>query len=225
MNNDMSEILERRRILIVDDHAIVRDGLTKIIDQEKDIVVCGQAETAGDAATKAEDLKPDMVIVDISLDGVSGIELTKTLRERYPDLRILVLSMHKESVYAERALRAGADGYIMKQEKGEKLLAVIRLVLDGQTYVNERLQLKLLRNLSGSGIKFESSMVDRLGAREFEVFRLLGKGYGTRQIADELQICIKTVESHRGHIREKLKMGNTLELLQYSREWCASEKM
>jgi len=224
--NPAENTMHRYRILIVDDHAIVRDGLFKIINQEKDLEACGEAEKADEAMKKVEALKPDIVIIDISLEGTSGIELTRNLRERYSDLRILVLSMHKESVYAERALRAGADGYIMKQENGDKLLGAIRLVLDGKTYVNERIQTKLIRSLSRSlGQHPESSLVDRLGSREFEVFRLIGKSYGARQIADELKISIKTVEAHRGHIRAKLNLQTTFELIQYARDWSISEQL
>lgn len=212
-----------KRILLVDDHAVFREGLAKILEPETDLDVCGEAENASAALLRAEELRPDMAIVDISLEGISGIVLTKDLRSRFPDLRILILSMHKESLYAERALAAGAHGYIMKHESGQKLAEAIRRVLSGQTFVSEQLNQKLLNGLFRSpGENKPSSLVDRLGVREFEVFRLIGKGYGTRQIADELEISIKTVEAHRIHIREKLNLSNTFELVQYAREWSLS---
>jgi len=169
-------------------------------------------------------LKPDLAIVDISLEGVSGLDLTRSLRAQFPDIRILVLSMHQESVYGERALRTGANGYIMKQEGARCLLEAIHCVLDGQTYVSPRLSQLLLQTLSRSRPESQPSLIGRLGAREFEVFRLLAKDRSTRQIADDLGISIKTVEAHREHIRDKLDLRDTPELIQYAHEWIASEK-
>ena len=210
-------------MLIVDDHALFREGLAKIIGQEQDLRVCGQAANAADAMMEAKTQTPELVIVDISLEGISGLELTRQLREIYPDLRILILSMHNETVYAERALRSGADGYIMKQESGRQLLSAIHQVLDGKTYVSERIQQQLLRGISRTGASFVAARVDRLGAREFEVFQHIAQGHGTRQIAEALAISVKTVEAHRGHIREKLDLASNSDLIQYARDWAGSE--
>jgi len=213
----------KRKILIVDDHGVFREGLIRIISQEKDLNVCGEATDAAEALEQIPRLKPDLVMVDISLEGMNGIDLTKNLRERFPTIRILVLSMHKESLYAERALRAGANGYIMKRERGQKLLGAIRHVLNGETYVSEELNKVILERLSLPGRDQGASSIDRLSDRELEVFRLIGQGYGTRQIADSLHLSMKTVESHRENIRTKLNLQSTFELVQHAIHWSFNE--
>jgi len=207
------------KILLVDDHAVFRDGLARIIGQEKDLVICGEASDGVEALDLVPRLKPDLVIVDITLEGMTGIDLIDTLRKRYPDLRILVLSMHKESLYAQRALRSGANGYIMKRESGKKLLTAIRQILSGKTYISEELNNVILDNLSGQGRNSGPASVDRLSDRELEVFRLIGQGYGTRQMADHFHVSMKTIESYRERIRAKLNLESTFELVQHAIHW------
>ena len=214
----------KHKILLVDDHAVFRDGLVRIIDQEKDLSVCGEASDGMEALDLAPRLKPDLVIVDVSLEGMTGIDLTKSLREHFPDIRILVLSMHKESIYAERALRAGANGYIMKKESGRKLLGAMRHVLAGQTYISEDLNQLILEKLSGAAGKADQAPIDRISDRELEVFRLIGQGYGTRQMADHLHVSMKTVESYRERIRAKLNFDSTFELVQHAIHWTFGER-
>ena len=219
----MKEVLEKKRLLIVDDHPIVRQGITRLINYEEELMVCGEAGNAKEALEAVEKEKPDMVIVDISLKGRSGLELIKDIRMRFQDLPVLVVSMHDESLYAERVLRAGAKGYIMKQEPPEKVLNAIRQVLSGKIFVSEKMREKMLqRYVLGSSQK-NASTVERLSDRELEVFRLIGKGMGTRQIAKELDLSIKTVETYREHIKEKLNLENSSKLLQYAIDWVQNE--
>lgn len=219
----MKEVIEKKRLLIVDDHPIVRQGITRLINYEDELMVCGEAGNAKEALEAVEREKPDMVIVDISLKGRSGLELIKDLRMRHQDLPVLVVSMHDESLYAERVLRAGAKGYIMKQEPPEKVLNAIRQVLSGKIFVSEKMREKMLqRYVLGSSQK-NASTVERLSDRELEVFRLIGKGMGTRQIAKELDLSIKTVETYREHIKEKLNLENSSKLLQYAIDWVQNE--
>jgi DNA-binding NarL/FixJ family response regulator len=213
----------RFKVLIVDDHTVFREGLIEIIKQDPDLQVCGDAHDAPSALLMAEKFKPDVATVDVSMEGVSGLALTKDLRSRFPEMRILVLSMHKGSVYAERALRAGANGYVMKQESAQRVLAAIRRVLEGGTAVSETINQALLKGLfrqGGSAV----SPVERLSASEFEVFKMVADGLGTRQIAENLRISSKTVESHRGHIRRKLGL-EAFELVGYARDWAAAGGM
>jgi DNA-binding NarL/FixJ family response regulator len=207
------------RILLVDDHPVVLQGLTQIVNQEAGLMVCGQALKADGALQAIEQLKPDLAVVDISLRGTSGLDLVKTLKDRYPRLAVLVLSMHDESLYAERVIRAGARGYIMKEEASDKLLNAIRRVLEGGIYLSEKMSSKLLSQLVNRPRRKEGSSIDFLGDRELEVFRLIGQGNSTRQIAEKLHLSVKTVESHREHIKEKLKLGSATELMQHAFQW------
>ncbi len=209
----------KKRILIVDDHPILRKGLSMLINQEADLVVDGEAEDARRAMEMIESMKPDMVIVDISLPGIDGIELLKMVRLRYPDLPALVVSMHDEALFAERALRAGARGYIMKQEAAENVLTGIRRVLGGEIFVSNRVTTKIVEKFFDSGPGATNSPLDFLSDREFTVFQLIGQGFGTRQIADKLHLSVKTVESYRSHIKEKLKLGSGTDLLKYAIQW------
>src|SRR5579871_6784332 len=167
-------------ILIVDDHPIVRQGLALLINREPDLAVCGDAEEAGSALRRIEELKPDLIVVDISLNGPDGLDLLKDIRTRDPNLPILILSMHDESLYAERALRAGANGYIMKQEATERVLVAIRQILGGEVYVSERMSKKIVQQFVGGSGAAKRSVIDELTDRELEVFRLIGQGHGTR---------------------------------------------
>jgi len=201
------------KIFIVDDHPVLREGLAQLIDQQKDISICGQFEDGSTAFESIATLKPDLALVDISLKGSNGIELLKNIKTNYPKLLVLVLSMHDESLYAERALRAGAAGYIMKQEATEKVLEAIRKVLAGQIYLSEKISTKLMHQLVSGHTPGNGSLMDRLSDRELEVFGLIGQGRGTRQIAEQLHLSVKTIESHRAHIKEKLNLNNATELV------------
>ena len=201
------------RILLVDDHPILRQGLAQLINQEKDLMVCGQFEEANKALEGVIQMKPDAAIVDISLKGSSGIELLKNIKVQYPKLIVLVLSMHDESLYAERALRAGAAGYIMKQEATEQVLVALRKILNGEIYLSERMSSKLMHQLVSGRATETGSLMERLSDRELEIFGLIGEGRGTRQIAEQLHLSVKTIESHRAHIKEKLNLKNATELV------------
>ena len=203
-----------RRILIVEDHPIMRSGLVQLITTEKDLVVVGQFEEAGPAFGSIERLQPDVAIIDLSLKGSSGLELIKSIKAAYPKLLMLVLSMYDESVYAERVLRAGAAGYVMKQEATDKVLVALRKVLAGGIYLSDRMSSKFMHQLVG-GVKAANggSLIERLSDRELEVFGLIGEGRGTRQIAEQLHLSVKTVESHRAHIKEKLNLRSATELV------------
>jgi DNA-binding NarL/FixJ family response regulator len=206
------------KVFLVDDHPIVRQGLALFIEREPDLMVCGEAEDATSALQAIRDAAPDFVILDISLNGPDGLELLKTLRVRYPNLPALVLSMHDESVYAERALRAGANGYIMKQEAADKVITAIRHILGGDVYLSDNLTKRMLQQFVNGSISPRDPLA-KLSDRELEVFRLIGAGHGTRQIADELHVSTKTVESYQAHIKEKLALRNARELVQHAVEW------
>jgi len=211
--NDKSSKKAVHRIMIVDDHPIMREGLAQLLEHEKDLTICGQFEEATKAFDAIGDLKPDLALVDISLKGSSGIDLLKNIKIHYPKLLVLVLSMHDESLYAERVLRAGAVGYIMKQEASEKVLIAIRQILNGEIYLSEKMSAKLMHQLVGGKATSTGSLMERLSDRELEVFGLIGQGRGTRQIAEQLHLSIKTIESHRAHIKEKLDLKNATELV------------
>ncbi|MFO1496924.1 MAG: response regulator transcription factor [Verrucomicrobiota bacterium] len=209
----------KRRVLLVDDHPIVREGLTEMINHEEDLQVCGTAEEMNQSLDQIEKIKPDMVVLDISLKGSNGIEVLKNIKVRYPKLLVLVLSMHDETLYALRALRAGAAGYIMKQEPAERVLSAIRQVLNGEISLSANMEKKMMKQLVGGRAARTGSPLEDLSDRELEVFRLIGKGYSTRQIAEELHLSIKTIESHRAHIKEKLNLKNAMELVQHAIQW------
>src|ERR1700691_5696027 len=217
-------IARKKMVFVVDDHPIVRQGLALLINQETDLAVCGQAEEMHSALRAIPTARPDILIVDISLNGPDGLELLKNIRLTSPRLPVLVLSMHDESIYAERALRAGANGYIMKQEATEKVLVAVRRILAGEVYVSDRIADKMLKHyITGSGSLRNSSIAD-LSDRELEVFRLIGEGHGTRQIAEELYLSVKTVESYQAHIKEKLSLRSPRDLMQHAIQWNMNEK-
>ncbi|HYZ82932.1 MAG TPA: response regulator transcription factor [Bryobacteraceae bacterium] len=214
----------RSRVFIVDDHPIVREGLALLINREPDLCICGDADEASSALRLIQELKPDLAVVDISLNGPDGLVLLKDIRAHDPNLPVLILSMLDELLYAERALHAGASGYIMKQEATERVLVAIRRILAGEIYVSERMANRMLhRFASGGQVKQESPIAD-LTDRELEVFRLIGEGHGTRQIAEELRISVKTVESYQAHIKEKLSLTNARELVQRAIQWMIDNK-
>jgi DNA-binding NarL/FixJ family response regulator len=219
-----NQAVAKKRILVVDDHPIVRQGLSLLLNREPDLVVCGEAEEATGAMHVLASARPDVLIVDISLTGPDGLDLLKNIRITHPTLPVLILSMHEESIYAERALRAGANGYIMKQEATEKVLVAVRRILSGEIYVSDRIANKMLKHyITGSGTLRNSSIAD-LSDRELEVFRLIGDGHGTRRIAEELHLSIKTVESYQAHIKEKLSLRSARELMQHAIQWNMNEK-
>jgi DNA-binding NarL/FixJ family response regulator len=214
---------DKKRVLVVDDHPMMRQGLAQLIENESDLVVCCEADTAGQALDVVSLKKPDLALVDLSLPDKSGLELIKDIRALRPDLPILVVSMHDEAIYAERVLRAGGRGYIMKQEGGKKLLHAIRQVLSGQIYVSEKMSAKILEIFSGHRPQSSSSPVERLSDREFEVFQWIGQGKGTREIAQRLHLSVKTVEVHRANIKEKLKVQTGTDLVRYAIRWVEAE--
>jgi DNA-binding NarL/FixJ family response regulator len=213
-----------RKIFIVDDHAVMRQGLAKLVGDEKDLEVCGEAESAADALKAIGRLKPDLAIVDISLTGRTGIELIRDVRQHYPGVCVLVLSMHDETIYSERVLRAGGRGYIMKQEGGKVLMQAIRQVLKGQVYLSERMSAKVFERLSNSA-QTAGSPLELLSDREMEVFQLIGDGLGTRQIAEQLHLSMKTVEVYRAHIKRKLNLKDGTALVRYAIRWAETEKI
>jgi DNA-binding NarL/FixJ family response regulator len=212
-----------RRILIVDDHPMMRTGLAQLINNEPDLKVCAEADTSGQAVAAAMKLKLDIALLDISLPDKNGIELIKDLRALKPELPLLVVSMHDETVYAERVLRAGARGYIMKQEGGQKFLQAIRQVLDGRIFVSDKMSARILEVFSGRPTGESSSPVRRLSDREFEVFQFIGQGIGTRDIAGRLHLSVKTIEVHRANIKGKLHLKTATELVRYAVRWVDSQ--
>jgi len=214
----------KAKILLVDDHPIVRQGLKELIEQEADLFVCGEAQSGSEALQAIAAAKPDLAMVDISLQGTNGLELIKQIKAGHSDVPVLVLSMHDETLYAERALRAGARGYVMKEEATARLIAGIRRVLSGEIYLSERMSARLLSRFVGGGSQTEGSPIERLSDRELEVFELIGRGIGTRQIAEQLHLSIKTIESHREHIKEKLKLGSSQELMRHAVHWVQFER-
>ena len=210
-------------VFLVDDHPLVRQGLGQIINNETDLEVIGEAEDASKALHLIETKQPDLVIVDISLRGNNGLELIKNIKAVLPNLPILVFSMHDESVYAQRALRAGARAYVMKQESADKILLAIRRIIDGDIYVSHRVADQVLQQLVNGKTSGSESPIERLSDRELEVIQLIGKGLSTREIASNLNLSVKTIESHRAHIKEKLNLRNATELVQFSVQWVEQE--
>jgi DNA-binding NarL/FixJ family response regulator len=209
----------------VEDHPVTREGFAQLLNFQRDLEVCGQAGIAAQALTEIAVLNPDLVIVDISLAGTSGIELIKDLVSRHPILKILVLSMHDESLYAERALRAGARGYVMKQAATEHVMAAIRHVLGGGVYLSERMRNHLLLHVVGRLSAAGASDLDRLSDRELEVFQLIGEGRTTAQIGASLHLSVSTVETYRAHIKEKLRLRNATELVQHAVDWIRTREL
>ncbi len=208
-----------RRVLIVDDHPIVRQGLRRVMENEDDLMVCGEAETARDARAAIKELSPDVIIADISLKQGDGIELVRDVRAHYPNLPILVLSMHDETIYAERMLSAGANGYIMKQAASEQFLVSLRRVLDGGIYVSEAVGNNMIQKFAAGGSYISANPIDRLSNRELQILHMIGKGMSTRETAQSLNLSIKTVESHRQRIKRKLSLNTGTQLVQYAVNW------
>jgi DNA-binding NarL/FixJ family response regulator len=213
---------ERRKIFIVDDHPVFREGLAVLIGREGDLTVCGEADDASQALACIERLKPDLTLVDLGLPGRSGLELIKDIRAVSSNTALLVISMHDEALYAERVLRAGGRGYIMKQEGPEKILQAIRQVLDGQIYLSKKMAVRILDAFSGRRPR-TTSPIGRLTDRELEVLQLVGQGKDSHDIAKQLNLSFKTVDAHRGHIKEKLELKNHTELISYAARWVETQ--
>lgn len=212
------------RIVIVDDHPLMRKGLVMSIESETDLTVCAQASTAEDALGIVESEEPDLVIVDVSLPGMSGLELIKQIHAIRPAMKTLVVSRHDESLYAERAIRAGARGYVMKLEAADVMVKAIRRVMNGGIYVSEEINERLLLGMAAGHEMLSQSPLEVLSDRELEVFELTGRGYGTRDIAERLHLSVKTVESYRARIKTKLNLGSAAELMQHAVQWVEGEK-
>jgi DNA-binding NarL/FixJ family response regulator len=215
----MAPMARKFTVLLIDDHPIVRQGLALLISREPDLTVCGEAEGARSGLQAVANLHPDIVVLDLSLSGPDGLDVLKEIRMKSGDLPVLILSMHDETIYAERALRAGANGYIMKQEATEKVLVAIRRILHGDIYLSERLTSTMLNQFVHGTASAKRSPVVNLTDRELEIFRLIGEGHSTRRIAEELHLSVKTIESHQARIKEKLALRNARELVQHAIEW------
>ncbi|HZV35857.1 MAG TPA: response regulator transcription factor [Verrucomicrobiae bacterium] len=213
----------RRKIILVDDHPMMRAGMSQLINKQEDLEICAEAGDPAEAFEKLSTTKPDLILTDITMPGRSGIEFIKDLLAMQADLRILVVSMHDENLYAERVLRAGARGYIMKESGGENLLLAIRQVLSGQVYVSSTMSAKILGNLSSRKPRGSTSPIEKLSDREFEIFQLIGHGKGTREIAGELHLSPKTVEVHRAHIKEKFGLKDAPSLVHHAIRWVEAE--
>jgi DNA-binding NarL/FixJ family response regulator len=213
----------RTRILLVDDHAVVRFGIAQLINRQSDMVVCGEEENAANALSAITKLHPDLVIADISLKDSSGLELMRNIKAQYTKLPVLVVSAHDESIYAEIAFRAGALGYLMKQEALDKILTAIRRVLSGNIYVSDALAAKMLQQQIRGKVDIQESPVKSLSDRELEVFQLIGQWKKTSEIAQELHLSIKTIEYYREQIKRKLNLKNSAELTQHATSWVQRE--
>lgn len=209
----------KKRVFLVDDHPMVRERLAHLIDQQEDLRVCGEASDAIDALDRICRVRPDIAIVDLSLRASNGLDLIKDLKSRGSDVPVLVLSMHDESLYAERVLRAGAMGYVSKQEATRNILLAIRRVLEGSVYVSPGVAGSLVKRMVGGISPGEASPISRLADRELQVFQLIGRGQGTRKIAESLNLSVKTVESYRARIKEKLQIDDGVKLLQRAVQW------
>ncbi len=207
------------RILLIDDHPIMRHGLAQLLGAEDGLTICGEAGSAREGMTAADRLKPDLVILDLTLPDKHGLELLKDLQVQHPGLRCLVLSMHDEDLYAERALRAGARGYIMKEAAADHLVTAVRKILSGGLYLSENLASKMIEQLSGVRGKTGATGVENLTDRELEVLALIGEGVATKNIAERLSISARTVEAHRAHIKEKLNICDGAALVKYAVQW------
>ena len=212
----------KAKVLVVDDHPVVRQGMAQLISHEPDLTVCGEAGSVPEALKAIAACHPDVAVVDLSLKGASGLELLKDIKVRYPRLPVLVLSMADENVFAERALRAGARGYMMKEEAAEKVLEAIRCVMAGRIYLSDAMASRLLHQFVDGKSKAGASPVDGLSDRELEVFQLIGRGLGTGEIARQLHLSPKTIETYRAHIKNKMNLESATELLQHAIQYVQS---
>jgi DNA-binding NarL/FixJ family response regulator len=213
----------KTKILLVDDHPMVREWLATLINQQSDLQVCGETDSAPKALQMMGLVHPDVAIVDISMEGGSGIELIKNSKASHPNVKTIVLSMHDEALYAERALRAGARGYIMKREATKRVLQAIRCVLGGKLYLSDKMAMMMAEKFVDGRPSTPGSVLERLSDRELEVFQLLGRGYSSRRIAEELHVSVKTVQAFCARIKEKLGLSSATELLREATRWHDSQ--
>jgi DNA-binding NarL/FixJ family response regulator len=217
--------IAKKRILLVDDHPIFRRGLEDLLKSQEDLTICGHADSAPAALEGMRNLHPDLAIVDVSINGADGIELVKQMKAEMPHLAVLVLSMHDESLYALRALKAGALGYVMKAEALSQVVNAVRRVLDGRIFVSPQFGEKLIFKAVHGSDSGSPSPVDRLSDRELEVLMMLGKGHSTKSIAKELNLSVKTIETHRAHIKEKLGFTDAGEMVRFAIDWVAHQEL
>jgi len=217
-------MIDKAKVLVVDDHPLVREWLATLINQQSDLQVCGEADSAPKALQMIGEVKPEIAIVDISMEGGSGLELIKNIKASHPGVMIIVLSMHDEALYAERALRAGARGYIMKREATKRVLQAIRCVLGGKLYLSDKMAMAMAEKFVEGRPSAPSSSVEELSDRELEVFQLLGHGYSTRRIAEELHVSVKTIQAFCARIKEKFKLASATELLREAVLWHENQR-
>ena len=208
-----------KKVVIVDDHPIVREGFKKLINSEDDFDVIGTAESAAEAIEIIREMDPDVAMLDLSLKESSGIELIKDLQVSFPQLRVLVVSLHDEEIYAERVLRAGAKGFIMKSEEVEDIITAVRKVANGEIYLSQKMQSRMLEIMASGGAGKAVNPVDILSDRELEVFEMIGNGLKTKHIAEKLKLSVKTIETYKSHLKLKLQLNNGVELIQRAVEW------
>jgi DNA-binding NarL/FixJ family response regulator len=209
----------RKRILLVDDHPIMRHGLAQLINSEPDLQICGEAGSSAEGLRSVEKLQPDLVVADLTLPDKHGLEFIKDLHALFPGTLVLVLSMHDESLYAERALRAGARGYLMKETAADHVVKAVHRVLDGGIYLSEKMAGHLLESIAGQRKSSDASLLERLTDRELEVLQLIGQGKATRHIAEQLHVSTRTVDAHRAHMKEKLQLSDGAALVHYAMRW------
>jgi DNA-binding NarL/FixJ family response regulator len=209
----------RKRVFLVDDHPVLRKGLVRLIDSKPGFMVCGEASTAVDAMTAIRELKPNLVVADIGLPGASGIELTKSIRSEFKDIPVLILSMHEEALYATRALRAGATGYIVKQDAVDNIAIALQDTLNGKRYLSPEIAQQLQSDGEDDQLRSSHDLVNLLTDRELEIFELIGKGRDVREISKSLNVSPKTVETHRTNIKEKLKLKNSRQVARVALQW------
>jgi DNA-binding NarL/FixJ family response regulator len=215
----------KRRVLVLDDHPITRYGVVQLIADQPDLAVCGELETADEALAAVAARRPDLILADLSMPGKSGLDFIREVQAQHPGTAVLVMSMHDENVYAERVLRAGGRGYIMKSEGGSRLLEAIRTVLGGKVFVSGNVSARILAGYSRRGKGVSGPRPGLLSDREFEVFQLIGQGLSTREISERLHLSIKTVGTHRLHIREKLKVRTSSDLLRQAVRWASAQQL
>lgn len=215
----------KKKVLIVEDHPIVRYGIKRILNSEPDLTVCGDVESAEQAIESLKTIMPDIMVVDISLKHTDGLQLTRIMRAKHPDLPILILSMHDERIYANKALRAGASGYVMKEESTEKLVSAIRNILKGDIYVSEDVKKNVLQTMAGKKNESNNTSITKLSDREYEIFLLIGTGLGCRAIARKLGVSIKTVETHRTRVKHKMGLDSSARLMLAAMEWAQRENL
>ena len=220
----MQHAIDTKKVFVIDDHPVVRQGLKQLIGQEPDLMVCGEADDPTEALTGLAATHPDLVVLDLSLSNGDGIRFIETIRQEFPETVVLVLTMHDETFFAERALRAGAAGFLTKQEASENVLAAIRTLLGGDMYVSDRISPRLVKRLLDGGSLVDDSLLTQLSKREHQVFGMIGRGRTVSEIALELDLSAKTIETYRGHIKEKLYLKDSLELTRYAVRWSLRRK-